>query len=162
MHKSGEWIDGVLLIPAAQVSPQGFGSAMSYARRYALSAIIGVVADDDDDGNAASRPQTSGSASFNAPRQQQTPARPQAPQKPAQQATAGDTNRRELMDRAMALYTTMKENGLKYKGKMFKEMDIPEMRAAIASMEQQLDAIATPAGGIDDEWDDIDAAQSAR
>jgi hypothetical protein len=69
MHKSGEWIDGVLLIPAAQMSPQGFGSAMSYARRYALSAIIGVVADDDD-GNAASpRPQNT-TTSYAAPQTQ--------------------------------------------------------------------------------------------
>jgi hypothetical protein len=48
LHKSGEWIDSVLVIPAAQQSPQGYGSAMSYARRYALAAMLGVVSEDDD------------------------------------------------------------------------------------------------------------------
>lgn len=39
------------------VSPQGLGSAITYARRYALGAILGLNIDDDDDGNAASQPQ---------------------------------------------------------------------------------------------------------
>ena len=37
------------------VSPQGIGSAITYGRRYALSAILGLNIDDDDDGNAASK-----------------------------------------------------------------------------------------------------------
>lgn len=65
MHKSGEWIDSVLIIPAAQQSPQGYGSAMSYARRYALAAMLGVVSEDDD-AEAATAPyrQTNGKASY--------------------------------------------------------------------------------------------------
>jgi hypothetical protein len=43
-----------------KADPQGLGSAMTYARRYALQAIVGVAADDDDDdGNAASAPKPS-------------------------------------------------------------------------------------------------------
>lgn len=38
------------------ISPQGIGSAITYARRYALSSILGLNIDDDDDGNAASFP----------------------------------------------------------------------------------------------------------
>lgn len=60
-HASGEWIElGPLFVPASKQDAQGYGSACSYARRYALSAAFGTVADDDD-GNAASRrpePQT--------------------------------------------------------------------------------------------------------
>ena len=37
-----------------QSTPQGYGSALTYARRYAIQAIVGVAADEDDDGNAAS------------------------------------------------------------------------------------------------------------
>lgn len=160
LHTSGEYISSTVSAPLTKQDAQGIGSALTYLRRYALSAIIGVVADDDDDGNAAS-PRQNGAASFNAPRQQNAPAaRPQAPTATPTQPQPPE--RREMMDRAMTLYTSMKEAGLKYKGKMFKEMDIPEMRAAIASMERQLEAIATPAGGVDDEWDDIDKAQSAR
>lgn len=52
-HESGEWLEtGPLFIPASKHDAQGFGSACSYARRYALSATFGTIADDDD-GNAA-------------------------------------------------------------------------------------------------------------
>lgn len=52
-HISGQWLEvGPLFIPANKHDAQGFGSAASYARRYALSAAWNMVADDDD-GNAA-------------------------------------------------------------------------------------------------------------
>ena len=54
MHSSGEWIGGVYPVRPAQNTPQGMGSAITYARRYSLSAMLGLAADDDDDGNAAS------------------------------------------------------------------------------------------------------------
>ena len=55
-HASGETLSsGVLFLPV--ISPknpaQGFGSAETYARRYSLSAFLGVSADEDDDGNGA-------------------------------------------------------------------------------------------------------------
>lgn len=53
MHSSGEWIaDGAPFIPATKQDAQGFGSAMTYARRYGLAALLGL-AQDDDDGKAA-------------------------------------------------------------------------------------------------------------
>ena len=82
LHKSGEWIDSTIAIPAQQQSAQGFGSAMSYARRYALAAMIGIVADEDDDGNAASQPARNGGSSYEPrqqPQQQQRAAQQQAP-----------------------------------------------------------------------------------
>ena len=51
--KSGEWVQGTVFLPGQQQSPQGFGSAITYARRYALCAMLGIVTTDDD-GNAAS------------------------------------------------------------------------------------------------------------
>ncbi len=51
----GEWIKSQFSIPVTKADAHGHGSALSYMRRYALSAAVGVVADDDDDGNAASR-----------------------------------------------------------------------------------------------------------
>lgn len=53
LHSSGEWISETLTIPLAKVDAQGYGSATTYARRYALAAMVGV-APEDDDGNAAS------------------------------------------------------------------------------------------------------------
>lgn len=55
VHESGEWMEGQLTIPVSKPDAQGVGSAITYARRYALAAIVGIV-QDDDDGNAASGP----------------------------------------------------------------------------------------------------------
>lgn len=53
LHESGETIrGGKLHVPAVKHDPQGFGSAMTYARRYSLMAVCGI-APEDDDGNAA-------------------------------------------------------------------------------------------------------------
>jgi len=54
MHDSGEWMSSVLLLPVVKHDAQGTGSAITYARRYALQSIAGVPAEDDD-GNAASQ-----------------------------------------------------------------------------------------------------------
>lgn len=54
LHSSGEHIAGRYPLRPQQSTPQGYGSALTYARRYALAAMVGVVADEDDDGNAAS------------------------------------------------------------------------------------------------------------
>jgi hypothetical protein len=53
MHSSGEWISGTYPIVPIKNDPQGVGSAITYARRYALQSLAGVCPDDDD-GNAAS------------------------------------------------------------------------------------------------------------
>jgi hypothetical protein len=55
-HESGQWMKGMITMPVAKLDPQGVGSASTYARRYGLSAFVNVAADDDDDGNAASKP----------------------------------------------------------------------------------------------------------
>lgn len=54
MHSSGEWIEypPVVMKPEQQ-KPQAIGSAITYAKRYALSAIFGITSDKDDDGNEA-------------------------------------------------------------------------------------------------------------
>jgi hypothetical protein len=55
LHESGEMLEGGKLhVPAAKQDPQGYGSALSYARRYSLMAACGI-APEDDDGNAASK-----------------------------------------------------------------------------------------------------------
>lgn len=59
LHESGEWVETTIGLHPSKVDPQGIGSALTYARRYALQSLAGVAADDDDDddGAAASRPQ---------------------------------------------------------------------------------------------------------
>jgi hypothetical protein len=55
LHSSGESLSGRYPLRPSQQTPQGYGSALTYARRYSLAAMVGVVADEDDDGNAASQ-----------------------------------------------------------------------------------------------------------
>jgi len=53
IHSSGEWMScGCISVPTIKADPQAYGSALTYARRYSLSAAFGV-APEDDDGNAA-------------------------------------------------------------------------------------------------------------
>lgn len=61
IHGSGQWIEyGPTTLPVDKPSPQAAGSAITYARRYALSAALCLVADDDDDGNGAGVTKASG------------------------------------------------------------------------------------------------------
>ena len=70
-YKNGESMKlGPLPMPASKQDAQGYGSAITYACRYALCAIAGVTGEEDDDGEAASRPQ------------QQAVGRPTQPAKP--------------------------------------------------------------------------------
>lgn len=48
-HETGEWIEDTMLLKIAQDTPQGQGSAITYARRYSLCSVLGIVADDDTD-----------------------------------------------------------------------------------------------------------------
>jgi ERF superfamily protein len=53
-HASGQWVEfGPLTVPCSKRDAHGVGSATTYAKRYAIAAVVGVVSDDDDDGNAA-------------------------------------------------------------------------------------------------------------
>ncbi len=66
IHESGEMMEcGKLHVPAAKQDPQGYGSALTYARRYSLMAACGI-APEDDDGNAGSRPAKSTEATMKA------------------------------------------------------------------------------------------------
>jgi hypothetical protein len=54
VHESGASVTGILSMRPTKMDPQGVGSAITYARRYALLAMTGA-APEDDDGNAASQ-----------------------------------------------------------------------------------------------------------
>lgn len=53
VHRSGAQIEDTMLLQSDKATAQAQGSALSYARRYSVSAVLGLVADKDDDGNAA-------------------------------------------------------------------------------------------------------------
>jgi hypothetical protein len=75
-HASGEWLSEDLSVTAKDETPQSVGSAITYARRYGLSAMVGI-SPEDDDGNGA-QPEHAPP-----PRQRQQPHRP-PPQQPDQ------------------------------------------------------------------------------
>lgn len=76
MHTSGQWISGIYPLITQKQDPQALGSATTYARRYALSAIIGGYATDDDAEAAVDRtPKTEQGLTGSY-------AAPQAPQEP--------------------------------------------------------------------------------
>lgn len=57
LHESGEWISSQISLTPAKNDPQSIGSAITYGRRYSLSAMVGVCAEDeDDDAQKASDP----------------------------------------------------------------------------------------------------------
>jgi len=54
LHESGEWMSSAFKMKPVKQDPQAYGSVITYQRRYALSAILGLNTDPDDDGNSAS------------------------------------------------------------------------------------------------------------
>ena len=53
LHKSGQWMRGLLTLRPADAKPQTIGSLITYMRRYSYSAALGICTEADDDGNAA-------------------------------------------------------------------------------------------------------------
>ena len=53
MHVSGEYLSSKLTLRPVKDDPQGRGSCLTYSRRYSYASILGLVSDEDDDGNAA-------------------------------------------------------------------------------------------------------------
>lgn len=76
LHASGQWITSITPVRAKDDSPQAMGSAITYARRYALAAIVGVYQEDDDANMAQKIQQTQVKPPTNVRPQQSTPSRP--------------------------------------------------------------------------------------
>ncbi len=51
--ESGQWQSSLMVMPLPKNDPQGYGSALTYARRYGLATLVGMVSEIDDDGNSA-------------------------------------------------------------------------------------------------------------
>ncbi|WDP91069.1 MAG: ERF family protein [Desulfobacter sp.] len=83
---SGQWQSSLIEMPLPKNDPQGYGSAMTYARRYGLSALLGIITEDDDAESAMQR-QENENHQINPLNHGATPA-PGSPQKPHQY---GDT-----------------------------------------------------------------------
>jgi hypothetical protein len=111
MHKSGEWIKATAALTLDKQTPQGQGSAITYMRRYALSAALGIATEDDDDGNEASKPSQTRQA---------------APQRTKPTDTGKDPSM-ELLAQKDRVVSLLKQLGFKPVGKT-----VAEKRAEVA------------------------------
>lgn len=133
LHSSGEQLEGRYPLRPVQNTPQGMGSAISYARRYALAAMVGVVADDDD-GQAAS----TGHADERPPLRAVEP--PQSTMAGRKNEAAGVRAGREWANESIAFLKTVKTQAAfskwyddpdTEKRRKFVEREIPEDSAAL-------------------------------
>lgn len=127
--ETGEMVSEVLRVPVAKHDVQGVGSAITYARRYALQTMCGV-APDDDDGNAAANSQRyagNNSVEANTTTREQRAATPQVPQEPVkvyctpQQKDAMTAISQELGLSSTYWTTVLKEKNVKRLGNLTAE-----------------------------------------
>ena len=85
LHTSGQWLSSSLPL-IATADPQQLGSCITYMRRYALASLVGIVADEDDDGQAG-RPRQQGKQQEQKPIPQQSRQRPVGETQQTQQQT---------------------------------------------------------------------------
>lgn len=85
IHESGEMLSGGKLhVPAAKQDPQGFGSALTYAKRYSLQSACGIAPEDDDGNHATAAVQQRKAAPVKQPEPpKQAPAAPKQSNAPA-------------------------------------------------------------------------------
>jgi len=69
-HSSGEWVSGRYPVRPVKNDPQGMGSAITYARRYSLAAMAGVVAENEDDDAEAAQGRNPQQAAIHGAKQQ--------------------------------------------------------------------------------------------
>lgn len=80
LHTSGQWIESIAAVLPAKADPQGYGSALTYLRRYAVLSMAGGVTGEDDDAEAASgRGQAPAAGAEVAPAEARPPRPPDEP-----------------------------------------------------------------------------------
>lgn len=119
LHESGEWIEETAQEPLAQNTPQGYGSAVTYLRRYSLASFVGLYQDDDDGHAATHAPAKAASA-------------PAQPAKPAQSAPMAPVVSAEQKAELLTKSEAIAKLGMPSYEKFFKGLT-GEQRAAIGA-----------------------------
>lgn len=73
LHESGEQLESSCWVPVVKKDPQGYGSAMTYSRRFGLQALAGVAAEVDDDGNSHVDPNAKTAKDYTKPKAEKPP-----------------------------------------------------------------------------------------
>lgn len=116
IHESGEWMSNLLSLPVLKDDAHGIGSAITYARRYALASICGIAPEDDDGNAAVGRPS------------------PEAPKTPQV----------DLRAKALSILEPVTKQGIEAYRLAFNTLS-PEMRKSIADDHSRLKAAAAQA-----------------
>lgn len=126
VHTSGEWVASVVPVPVVKADAHGLGSALSYGRRYGISALLALTTDDDDDGNAAATP-----ARAQERTQERAPARTPAPAPAPAREDTGASGR--LYDKVpttpVEAMPLAKAESLEIKGKRLGDMSDERLNA---------------------------------
>lgn len=111
VHSSGQWIASRVKMPIMEQGAQAVGSAITYAKRYAFCAILGIVADDDEDGNLSQG---------NSPQKQ--PAKEQPAKSPGKKMfDLKLLDKKEFFDRVYPYEAKAREEGKAFSLKAFME-----------------------------------------
>ena len=105
--ETGQWQASLAVVPLPKADPQGMGSAITYARRYALTAMLGMVTEDDD-GEAAKIDQKS------TPRSRRAATAPQAQKAAFAEPAQGDGQNRVPNGNSAALDFLPELEGIAY------------------------------------------------
>ena len=102
VHSSGQWMRDELSIKPVSDTPQAIGSALTYARRYSLCGMVGVVSEEDDDGNGKGQDAPKTTPKPKATQSAKTPTPPvqQAPQNHASAEPTPNSSAPELTEGA--------------------------------------------------------------
>ena len=117
MHTSGQWLRTDVPIPVSKADAQGYGSAITYGRRYGLQALCGLAADDDD-GNAAAGAATGGAVKrkyIEPPKR-----KPPEAQKDEESSKPFDWGKIETMPQLVSTYNALNAEGKKTHADAFK------------------------------------------
>lgn len=133
LHSSGQWLRSRYPIMPVKSDPQGYGSALTYARRYCLAAIVGIT-QDDDDGNAGSgRPEAAPQAAKATAKRMSKPEAPpesKAAEKPAAALSAPNDMEGRLLDYQSKIDEQTTKDGIDKLGLEIAKLD-PALQQAL-------------------------------
>jgi len=105
--ESGQWQSSLAVVPLPKADPQGMGSAITYARRYALTAMLGMITEDDDGEAAKAAPKS-------AARSRRPVSAPQTQKGASVERTQGDASKRGSNRHVEALEKLPRLDGITY------------------------------------------------
>lgn len=164
LHESGEYISGVLEIPITKQDAQGIGSAITYARRYALAAFVGIAPEDDDGEGAVGRGNGNGAGTGNGsaqkPAYQPKPAEVKPPAAAADSDLIGKLKDglmtlaggdQEEAENLLHLYSTFEKEGKTFslKWAALEKANAKWISSTYGRVKKELEAAAPPADDDD-------------